>query len=125
MPLAFAAHAGSMLALTGTPVNVIVSEAAKDAGADYFGFFEYTLVGVPLLVGTVVIVVLLGRRLLPDRTPPTISRGLQRPRRTLVRHYELDEAAPAPLYSRRSGVAEVVIPPRSGIIGEHGLPRAW
>ena len=29
MPLAFAAHAGSMLALTGTPVNVIVSEAAE------------------------------------------------------------------------------------------------
>ena len=33
MPLAFAAHAGSMLALTGTPVNVLVSEAAADAGA--------------------------------------------------------------------------------------------
>ena len=28
MPLVFGAHAGSMLALTGTPVNVIVSEAA-------------------------------------------------------------------------------------------------
>ena len=28
LPLAFAAHAGSLLALTGTPVNVIVSDAA-------------------------------------------------------------------------------------------------
>ena len=28
MPLVFSAHAGSMLALTGTPVNVLVSEAA-------------------------------------------------------------------------------------------------
>ena len=43
MPMAFAAHAGSMLALTGSPVNVIVSNAAKDAGGDYFGFFEFTL----------------------------------------------------------------------------------
>ena len=32
LPLAFAAHAGSLLVLTGTPVNVIVSEAADDAG---------------------------------------------------------------------------------------------
>src|SRR6188474_931533 len=32
MPLAFSAHAGSLLVLTGSPVNVIVSEAADDAG---------------------------------------------------------------------------------------------
>ena len=32
LPLAFGAHAGSLLALTGTPVNVIVSDAAEEAG---------------------------------------------------------------------------------------------
>jgi Na+/H+ antiporter NhaD/arsenite permease-like protein len=32
MPVAFAAHAGSLLLLTGTPVNVIVSQAAANAG---------------------------------------------------------------------------------------------
>lgn len=32
MPLVFAVHAGSMLALTGTPVNVLVSDAGSDAG---------------------------------------------------------------------------------------------
>src|ERR1700722_6881898 len=32
MPLVFASHAGSLLALTGTPVNLLVSEAAADAG---------------------------------------------------------------------------------------------
>src|ERR1700742_1962995 len=31
LPLAFGAHAGSRLALTGTPVNVIVAEAADNA----------------------------------------------------------------------------------------------
>ena len=67
MPLAFAAHAGSMLALTGTPVNVLVSEAAFDAGVGRFSFFSFTLLGVPLLAGTIVIVVLFGNRLLPDR----------------------------------------------------------
>ena len=39
MPLAFGAHAGSMLALTGTPVNMIVADAAQDAGVGRFGFF--------------------------------------------------------------------------------------
>jgi Na+/H+ antiporter NhaD/arsenite permease-like protein len=32
IPLIFGAHVGSMLALTGTPVNVIVNDAALDAG---------------------------------------------------------------------------------------------
>ena len=41
MPLVFAGHAGSLLALTGTPVNVLVSDAAVDAGLGPFGFFEY------------------------------------------------------------------------------------
>jgi Na+/H+ antiporter NhaD/arsenite permease-like protein len=39
IPLAFAAHAGSLLVLTGSPVNVIVSEAADDAGVGRIGFF--------------------------------------------------------------------------------------
>ena len=45
MPLAFAAHAGSMLALTGTPVNILVSDAAQEATGAGFNFFEFALVG--------------------------------------------------------------------------------
>src|SRR5690606_3309690 len=56
LPLAFGAHAGSQLALTGSQVNILYSEAARDAGAGYFDFFDYALVGLPLVVGTVVIV---------------------------------------------------------------------
>ena len=44
MPVAFAAHAGSLLALTGTPVNVIISDYADEAGVGRFGFFEFALV---------------------------------------------------------------------------------
>ena len=57
-----------MLALTGTPVNVLVSEAALDDGRG-FGYFEFTVAGVPLVLGAMVIVVLFGDRLLPHRTP--------------------------------------------------------
>ena len=55
MPLVFSPHDGSLLALTGTPVNVLVSEAAVDAGVAAFGYFEFAIVGIPLLLGTMAI----------------------------------------------------------------------
>jgi di/tricarboxylate transporter len=91
MPLAFAASAGSLLALTGTPVNVIVSTAAADAGVGGFGYFEFALVGVPMLLGTIAIVVLFGKRLLPDRTARAIPSDLSKHARTLVEHYRLGD----------------------------------
>ena len=87
MPLAFAAHAGSMLALTGTPVNVVVSDAAKAAGAGSFGFFEFSLVGIPLVIGTLAVVLAFGRRLLPERTPKSLPADLSAHARTLGRQY--------------------------------------
>jgi di/tricarboxylate transporter len=91
LPLVFAAHAGSMLTLTGTPVNVLVADAAADAGVGSFGFFEFALVGVPLVLGTVVIVVLFGRRLLPERTVRVLPADLSRHARTLVEQYLLED----------------------------------
>lgn len=90
MPLAFAAHAGSLLALTGTPINVIVSEAAVEAGGRAFGFVEFALVGVPLVAGTIAIAVLFDDRLLPRRTPRSIPPDLSRHARTLISQYGLD-----------------------------------
>jgi di/tricarboxylate transporter len=91
MPMAFGAHAGSLLMLTGTPINVIVSEAAVDAGLGGFGFFEYALVGVPLLLGSVAIVVLFGARLLPLRTAKSIPPNLSDYARTMVKKYRLPD----------------------------------
>ena len=199
LPMAFAAHAGSMLALTGTPVNVIVSKAAADAGAGSFGFLEFSLVGIPLVLGTIAITVLLGPRLIPQRTPRSIPPDFSKLARELKRQYTPDESvfrlkvgpgspfvglspsalnlknfagvtviggqaggrgepvildALAPgdvlvvqgetnqvnrlagendlairggrngneLFTRESGVAEVVIPPRSGLIGAQVFP---
>ncbi|HMK12946.1 MAG TPA: SLC13 family permease [Acidimicrobiales bacterium] len=87
MPLAFAAHAGSQLALTGSPVNVLMSQAAKQAGVGSFSFFAFTVVGVPLLLGTIAIVVLLGERLLPHRTAKTLPPDLSAHAETLCRQY--------------------------------------
>ncbi len=87
MPLVFAAHAGSMLTLTGTPVNVLISEASNDAGAGTFGFFEFALAGGPLLLGTMAIILLFGKKLLPERVSQSLPSDLSSHARTLVEQY--------------------------------------
>ncbi len=120
MPLAFSAHAGSLLALTGTPVNIIVSEAAADAGARSFGFFEFGLVGVPLVIGTLLIISLLGPRLLPERAATTLPQDVSKHARTLREQYHLPEGTE--LIGVREGATEVVVAPRSSLIGLHLFP---
>jgi di/tricarboxylate transporter len=89
MPLVFAAHAGSLLALTGTPVHVLVSEAAVDAGFRPFGYFEFAIAGVPLLAGSILIVVLFGEKLLPHRAGATVPADFSKHAHTLVEQYRL------------------------------------
>jgi di/tricarboxylate transporter len=91
MPLVFAAHAGSLLALTGSPVNVLVANSAGSVGAGAFGYFEFALVGVPLLLGTMAIILLFGERLLPERSGRTLPTDLSRHARTLIEQYRLNE----------------------------------
>jgi di/tricarboxylate transporter len=102
-------------------VNIIISEAAADAGVGAFGYFEFALVGVPLLAGTIGIVLLLGERLLPTRTPRSIKRDFSQHAAHLVERYGLD-LEPSRLLTRRRGVAEVMIPPRSELIGDTAFP---
>jgi len=66
IPVAFAANAGGLLTLTGTPPNIVVSDALEAAGFREFGYFEFSLIGVPLLIVAVVYMVVIGRRLLPE-----------------------------------------------------------
>ena len=124
MPLAFGAHAGSLLALTGTPVNVLVSEAAEDVTGDGFGFFEFTLVGLPLLAGTIVIVVLLGPRLLPERRTRKVAADLSRHALTLVSHYRLADGVVrlrvepgSPLVGRPQAVLDLTAYPGTVLVG--------
>jgi di/tricarboxylate transporter len=114
MPMVFSAHAGSLLALTGTPVNVLVSEAAADAGFRAIGFFEFTIVGVPLLLGVIAISILLGQKLLPHRAGETMSADFSRHATTLVEQYGLKEGlfrlrlrASSPLVGQPPSVLEV------------------
>lgn len=87
VPLAFACSAGALLTLTGSPVNVIVHDASNAAGADGFGFFEFALIGVPLVLATLGICTLFGARLLPDRTPAHAPDDLTEYRHTVAGHW--------------------------------------
>lgn len=95
MPLAFAGHAASLLVLTATPINLLVSEAADLATGSPFGFFEYAGAGLPLLAGTIAILVLASPRLLPVRSPKSLPADLSSHSRTLIDHYQLDADATA------------------------------
>lgn len=90
MPVAFAGGAGALLLLTGSPVNVVVSEAAAEAGVGRFGFAEFAVVGIPLVLGTIGVVLLLGGRLVPERRSDQLPPDLSRLPGTLVRSYSLD-----------------------------------
>jgi di/tricarboxylate transporter len=89
MPLAFSASAGGLLTLVGSPVNVILSNAAEDAGVGAFAFFEFGFAGVPLVLGTGAIIVLLGRYLLPHRNGEALPSDLSRHARTLIEQYRI------------------------------------
>jgi di/tricarboxylate transporter len=122
IPLAYAAHAGALLALTGSPVSVIVSEAADDAGVGQFGFFEFALTGIPLLIGTIVIVIVLGPKLLPHRNADRMPADLTDLGATLTEHYHVDGEDFDSLFTRSYGASEVVVPPRSPMIGQRAYP---
>ncbi len=93
MPLAFAGSAGGLLLLTGSPVNVVISEAAQAAGVGSFGFAEFAVVGVPVVLGTLLIVWAFGQRLLPDRVSDELPPDLSGHASILVRQYSLDHVA--------------------------------
>ena len=120
MPLAFTSAAGSLLALTGTAKNVLISNAAAAAGYGEFGFFAFAWVGVPLLAGTLLIATIAGRWLLPERRPAILPGDFGQHAETLAAHYGVEDAAK--LFNRNSGLAEVVVKPRSNLIGQTLLP---
>jgi di/tricarboxylate transporter len=91
IPLAFACLTGAKLTLLGTPVNVIAATQADEAGVGHIGFLEWSVLGVPLLAGTIVITLFFGRWLLPDRRSLSIPSDFSAHAQTLVEQYRLED----------------------------------
>ncbi|WKG04594.1 SLC13 family permease [Mycolicibacterium sp. HK-90] len=95
IPLTFGCSAGALLTLGGSPVNILIYEASVDNGGGGFGYFEFALIGIPLVLVTIAVAVLFGRRLLPEResTTPQTDFGGDMP----VEHSGLERSAPRAL----------------------------
>ena len=66
MPLAFAAGIGGIITMVGTPPNIIVNGALNKAGITPFGFFEFAWIGIPLTIATILFMMTIGKRFLPN-----------------------------------------------------------
>lgn len=66
MPLVFAAAMGGNLSLIGAPGNMIAQSALEKIGLK-FGFFEYAIVGLPILIAGIIFYATVGYKLLPNR----------------------------------------------------------
>lgn len=68
MPLSFASLLGGMLTLIGTPPNIIIATFRAEETGEAFGMFDFSPVGIGLVVTGILFVTLAGWRLLPTRT---------------------------------------------------------
>jgi di/tricarboxylate transporter len=91
MPLAFGSLLGGMTTLIGTPPNILVSDALRVAGLQPFSLLDFAPVGLVALAAGIAYMLLLGRRLLPDRSPAERLAATAGPDEELVDLYGLGE----------------------------------
>jgi di/tricarboxylate transporter len=67
MPLAYGSLLGGLTTQIGTPPNILVSEALREAGLKSFTFFDFTPVGLVVMFSGIAFMAIIGRHLLPQR----------------------------------------------------------
>lgn len=104
MPLAYGSLLGGLTTMIGTPPNILVSEALRDSGLTPFGLFDFSPVGIVVMVCGVAFVVLVGTRLLPSRNVTAETAAARRDYRW---QYELEER-----------LFQIQIPANSALVGK-------
>lgn len=117
IPMAYGSLLGGLILLIGTPSNLLVRDALREAGFEPLGMFDFTLGGLIILVLSVTYMALLGRRFLPARQPISPL--------SAANHHRVDVKA---LYGLEERLAYLVLPPDSPLagktIGESRIGRA-
>lgn len=67
LPLAYGSLLGGLTTLIGTPPNILISDALRDSGLTPFSLFDFTPVGVSVMLAGILFMALFGRHLLPNR----------------------------------------------------------
>ncbi|MFW6437285.1 MAG: SLC13 family permease [Halococcoides sp.] len=100
MPLSYAAILGGTLTLVGTSTNILASDFARQLipGRSGIAMFEFTALGVVVLVVGVVYLLTIGRLLTPARIPVDVD---------LLETFDLEDH-----------ITQVRVPPDSSVVGE-------
>jgi di/tricarboxylate transporter len=99
IPLSYATVLGGMITLIGTSTNILASGISKKLGYGEFSLFQFTALGVITFIVGIIYLSIFAPRLLPDRKPVDLEQ------------IESD-------YDLKAYVSEVVITPRSSLIGQ-------
>lgn len=90
IPLSYGALLGGAATLIGTPPNLIVSDVLRESGARPFQFFDYTPIGIILIMAGAVFFLTIGKRLLPDHAPAQDLQKVSTPEE-IARRYRLPD----------------------------------
>lgn len=90
IPLSFGSLLGGSMTLIGTPPNIIVNDLLLEEGLETFKFFSFTPIGLVLVVVGIIFMLLVGRRILPDRKPQVVSQRIPSPKE-LIDLYRLPD----------------------------------
>jgi len=71
MPMAFSSILTSPVTLISSSSNLVVSELMQQHGLEGLGMFEMASVGIPIAVAGILYMAVVGRRLVPERSPPS------------------------------------------------------
>ena len=104
MPLAFGSMLGGLMTQIGTPPNLLVSDALAAAGHRPFGMFDFAPTGAAILGAGLLYLVIVGRRLVPDRQGPDFDQGIAQ---------------------TRDYLAEVRVPAGASLVGKNLRELRW
>ncbi len=110
LPLSFVTVLSGMITVIGTSTNILASGLSEQLGYGAFGLFQFTTLGLTTFVIGLIYLAFAAPRLLPARKEPAIDGVAQE-------------------YGMKDYVSEVVITPRSNLVGQtlrgSGLQRKF
>ncbi|WP_028579143.1 SLC13 family permease [Desulfogranum japonicum] len=103
MPLAYGSLLGGVTTMIGTPPNILVSEALRANGLVPFGLFDFTPVGILVMIFGMLFVTFIGRHFLPQQTLLDSDKNEEN---LIIQQYRIQER-----------LFKIYIPKKSALVG--------